>query len=272
MRNCPTVLKIEKIVNETPTVKTFYFNHPSLARVAYPGQFVMVWIPSIDEIPMGLSRINSGGSIAVTVERVGDATAALHNMKVSDLVGIRGPYGHGFNVIGKKPLVIGGGVGISPLLPLIEKMVEEHIPLTVILGAKDASKLIFRDHLNSLLSEIGSDLLISTEDGSLGTRGFAPKLAERLLEEQVFDQMYTCGPELMIHKVFEIAEKNGITLQASLERIMKCGIGLCGSCCIGEYQVCKDGPVFSSEELREMKAEFGLMRRDYYGRKEPIPK
>ncbi|MFX1485754.1 MAG: dihydroorotate dehydrogenase electron transfer subunit [Promethearchaeota archaeon] len=272
MRNCPTVLKIEKIVNETSTVKTFYFNHPSLARVAYPGQFVMVWIPGVDEIPMGLSQLNSSGTIAITVERVGDATSALHSLKTSDSVGIRGPYGHGFRLIGKKPLVIGGGVGVSILLPLIEKMVEEQISLTVILGAKNANKLIFKERLDSLLSKTDSDLLISTEDGSLGTRGFAPQLAEELLEEEIFDQIYTCGPELMIHKVFEIAEKNGISLQASLERIMKCGIGLCGSCCIGEYQVCKDGPVFSTEELREMKDEFGITRRDYYGRKEPIPK
>lgn len=272
MRNRPIVLKIEKIIDETPTVKTFYFNHPHLAKIAHPGQFVMVWIPGIDEIPMGLSRIHSSGSIAITVERVGDATTALHNLKELDSVGIRGPYGRGFEVIGNQPLVIGGGVGISPLFPLIAKMVEKRILVTVILGAKNADKLIFVDKLNYILSETDSDLLISTEDGSLGTRGFAPQLAEKLLEKKSFDQIYTCGPELMIHKVFEKAEEKNISLQASLERIMKCGIGLCGSCCIGEYQVCKDGPVFHTNELKKLKGEFGLMRRDYYGRKEPIPK
>ncbi|MFX0096788.1 MAG: dihydroorotate dehydrogenase electron transfer subunit [Candidatus Hodarchaeota archaeon] len=272
MQNRPIVLKIERIIDETPTVKTFCFDHPHLAKAAYPGQFVMVWIPGIDEIPMGLSRINSNGSISITVERVGDATTALHNLKESDSVGIRGPYGRGFRIVGDRPLVIGGGVGISPLFPLIENMVEEQILATVVLGAKNVDKLIFVDQINSSLSGTDSDLLISTEDGSLGTRGFAPELAEKLLEEKSFDQIYTCGPELMIHKVFEIAEEKNISLQASLERIMKCGIGLCGSCCIGEYQVCKDGPVFRTDELRRLKGEFGLMRRDYYGRKEPIPK
>lgn len=272
MQNRPIILKIEKIIDETPTVKTFYFDHPQLAKAAYPGQFVMVWIPGIDEIPMSLSRINSNGSIAVTVERVGDATTSLHNLKESDSLGIRGPYGRGFKVVGTRPLIIGGGVGISPLFPLIEKMVEKRIRATVVLGAKNADKLIFADQLNSILSEKDSDFLISTEDGSLGTRGFAPQLAEKLLDEKNFDQIYTCGPELMIHKVFEIAEERDVSLQASMERIMKCGIGLCGSCCIGEYQVCKDGPVFHTKELRRLKGEFGLMRRDYYGRREPIPK
>jgi dihydroorotate dehydrogenase electron transfer subunit len=79
--------------------------------------------------------------------------------------------------------------------------------------------------------------------------------------------IYSCGPEKMILKVFKLAEKHGIGFEASLERLMRCAIGLCGSCVIGKYRVCRDGPVFTAEQLRDVRQEFGSVKRDFDGRK-----
>ena len=79
-----------------------------------------------------------------------------------------------------------------------------------------------------------------------------------------------CGPEPMIKKVFEIAEKYEVSFEASLERLMRCAIGLCGSCAIGKYRVCRDGPIFTSKQLREVEAEFGTSKRDFDGKRIPL--
>ncbi len=112
-----------------------------------------------------------------------------------------------------------------------------------------------------------TQLIATTEDGSYGTKGLATKPLQRLLERERFDMIYTCGPEQMMRKVFDLAEKYGVALEASLERLMRCAIGLCGSCVIGRYRVCKDGPVFTAEQLRDVESEFGISKRDFNGRK-----
>src|SRR5271157_3099363 len=105
----PMTVTIKRIKNETPNILTFFFEPPFVFN---PGQFVMVWVPGVDEIPMALSSANS-----ITVQVVGDATAALSGMAPGELLGIRGPFGNGFTK-GEKVLAIAGGVGAAPLLPL----------------------------------------------------------------------------------------------------------------------------------------------------------
>ncbi len=129
---------ITEIVEETPSIRTFVFDRKIAAR---PGQFVMVWVPGVDEIPMGLSSPSS-----ITVQKVGDATAALFAMHEGDRIGIRGPYGNGFSVSGRT-LAIGGGVGgASPLLPLVAAGQVD----TFLLGARTASELLFTDRIRGV--------------------------------------------------------------------------------------------------------------------------
>ncbi|MBC7081459.1 MAG: dihydroorotate dehydrogenase electron transfer subunit [Thermoplasmatales archaeon] len=249
------VCKIEKIVEESPIHKTFFFCCNELKK-AKPGQFVMIWIPGIDEIPMSLSYI--GDFQAITVEKVGEATEKLHKMKEGDKIGVRGPYGKGFSEIGKKALFVAGGTGIAPIMPLIRKYKgEKH----VIIGARNKDLLIFLDEIEDF-----AEIYISTDDGSIGFKGFASEVAEKLIEEENFDVVYTCGPEIMMKKIFELCRKNKIRMQASLERYMKCGVGICDSCAIDGYHVCKDGPVFDEKDLERMK-DFGKFRRNEAGRK-----
>ncbi len=251
-------VKIERVVQETVDVATLYFRCVSGAK---PGQYLMVWLPGVDEVPMSLSTIGDPSSITVRV--VGDATRALSKLKVGDKIGVRGPFGNGYEAKGKKPLIVGGGSGIASLTPLAEELVAGGAKPTFLIGARSANQLLFKERLGKLL---GKELAISTDDGSEGYHGYASNYAIDLMAENQYDHVYICGPEIMAVKIWIDAERLGLPVQVSLERLCKCAVGLCGSCAIGQYRVCKDGPVFDSAKLREVAADFGKRRMDASGR------
>ncbi len=259
----PKVLPINKVVNETPTTKTFHVNCPNISSKVRPGQFVMFWVIEKDEIPMSVSKADKKGELGLTVAKVGDATARLHELGKGDKIGVRGPYGNWFDLSGKRLLMVGGGYGAAPLAFGAEVALSEGKEVTVILGAKTSDELLFKSRLENLDVE----LKISTEDGSAGMKGLATEVLEDILRSNKFDCILACGPELMLKKTFDLSEEYKIPLQVSLERMMKCSVGLCGSCCIGPYRVCVDGPIFSSDRLRKIKDEFGIFTRDASGRK-----
>ncbi|MEM3700868.1 MAG: dihydroorotate dehydrogenase electron transfer subunit [Candidatus Bathyarchaeia archaeon] len=259
--------KILDIKTESPTVKTFTFKDRTCAR-AKPGQFLMLWIPGVDEIPLSILDADEKGNVSVAVKRVGEATQALHNLKVGDYIGLRGPFGNSFTLRKGKILMVGGGIGMAPLSFLAKKLAPKASKLTIVVGAKTREELLFMEKLKNLCK--GENLLVTTDDGSYGVKGLASELSESILTKEKYDVVYACGPEQMIRKVFEAAEKAGIGIEASLERLMRCAIGLCGSCVIGKYRVCKDGPVFNSNQLREVMAELGISKRDFYGRRIPL--
>jgi dihydroorotate dehydrogenase electron transfer subunit len=260
------IIRLEGIHFETPSIKSFSF-HDSLCATAKPGQFIMVWVIGTDEVPMSLSTIQPNGYSEITVAKVGEATTVLHQMQVGELIGVRGPYGNGFTPSEGKLLLVGGGTGIAVLWPLATFLAKQDVSMTFVLGAKTRDELLFLDRVQSLSSKYNYTIAITTEDGSLGYKGVATDAVENLLEKEHFDMIYTCGPEPMMRRIFQLAELHSTPIQASLERIMKCGLGICGSCCIGKYRVCKDGPVFSSKQLKEVLDEFGSFTRDFSGRK-----
>lgn len=256
--NYPNFVKIRKVVSENENVKSIFL---PFDKKVDPGQFLMINIPGIDEIPMSVSRILEG-EISITFKRVGDATGELFKKVEGDLLGVRGPLGNGFDIYGEKILFVAGGTGIASIAPAVEKAKELGIEVTTILGAKTKSDLFFVDRLRRC-----GNLMISTDDGSAGEKGFASDLAKKILDKEDFDLVITCGPEIMMKKILDICLDKSIDFQASVERYMKCGIGLCGQCCIGEgLRVCKDGPVFSGEVLKDCK-DFGYFTRDPAGRR-----
>ena len=262
-------VSIVNIKDETPTIKTSFF-HDRFAANAAPGQFVMVWIPGIDEIPMSLSTINpKEGFAAVTVKKVGDATSKLHKMKAGDIIGIRGPLGNGYSLTeAHNIMIVGGGTGLASLAPLTEKVgAQENRKVTFLLGAETRDELLFLKRMNTYISKIKGRIVATTEDGSYGEKGLITQLSNRLLSTEKFDVIYACGPEKMLYKIFLLAECYDVPLQASLERFMRCAIGLCGTCVIGKFRVCRDGPVFSGDQLRQVKKEFGHFRRGFDGRR-----
>jgi dihydroorotate dehydrogenase electron transfer subunit len=259
--------RILNVKTESPTVKAFTFKDKVCTR-AKPGQFLMLWIPGVNEIPLSILDATENGEVSVTVKKVGEATQALHNKKTGEIIGIRGPFGNSFTLKEGKILMVGGGTGTAPLLFLAKKSVSKATKLVFAIGAKTKEELLFIDKLEETCSK--DNLIATTDDGSYGVEGLATTPLESLLAKERFDVIYTCGPEQMMRKVLDLAEKHGIALEASLERLMRCAIGLCGSCVVGKYRVCRDGPVFAASQLKEAKSEFGVSKRDFSGKRIPL--
>ena len=246
-----------KVIAETPTIKTLRFEDGVQAT---PGQFFMIWVPRVDEIPMSVSY--TGALKGITVARIGETTARLQEMPVGTKLGIRGPYGKGYNISGsKKILAVGGGSGSASILPALDVAAKSGKKTFFAVGARSGAELLFVERAR----EIGVEVATSTDDGSSGHHGFVTDLIAPLLAQGNYDLVIACGPEQMLRKVVDIAAGYGISTQISLERYMKCGIGICDSCSIDGFQVCKDGPVFDGAVLMRC-VEFGETRRDPCGR------
>jgi len=261
------IVRIEEIVSETPTVKTLVFKD-DLSYAARPGQFLMIWIPRIEEIPMSAMIYPKEGYAAVSIRKSGIGSTALFQRKEGDLIGLRGPYGNQF-ILGnnyKKILIIGGGTGLVPLLRLASYASKKRLNITIVLGAKTKKEVFFEKIARKLLEHGNSSVKICTDDGSYGLKGTTVNIMNNLVRSNRYDCVYTCGPELMMKGVVDLANRNSIPVQASLERYMKCGIGICGSCCLDSLLVCQDGTVFTGEQLSEI-LDFGISYRDKDGQK-----
>ncbi len=261
----PNIVEIKEIIKETDTVKTFIFDWKVENEV--PGQFMMLWNFQ-DEKPMSISLINPiKDEIGISIKNVGEFTKAVHSMKVGDKLGLRGPYGRGFEIAGSKILAVGGGIGMAPLAAFAEEASKKGIKVDVISAATTNNELLFLNRFKK--SRV--NLMPCTDDGTYGFCGFGTELAEEALKSDNYDMLVCCGPEIMMKKLVEIVDKFKIPTQFSLERYMKCGIGLCGQCCVDDvgWRICVEGPVFWRDELRLIK-EFGIYRRDAAGLKHSI--
>lgn len=247
----PQVARITSLIDESPRVRTVELD---LRLEAEPGQFVMVWLPDINEKPFSLVRAEP---ITLTIARVGPFTDAVHRLGVGDRLWIRGPLGQPFRLPvrsqGPVPrarqgggttdppplLLVGGGYGVAPLHFLAERALAAGWGLRVIIGARTATDVIFVDRYATL----GVRVAVATDDGSLGEKGVATDAAAQLLERQPVHTLYACGPEPMLDAAENLARDHGLPAQLSYERNMRCGIGVCGSCTRGGWLVCRDGPV-----------------------------
>ncbi len=250
------IVPLLEVVSESHHTSTFRFR-ADLGGAA--GQFVMVWIPRHDELPMALSYV--GPVKGITVHAYGDATKALLQFRPGDRIGVRGPYGNTFRLEGEKVLVVAGGTGMASVIAAIEAFAQQGAELTTAVGARTAEELLFIDRASA-----SGEVHVSTDDGTRGFHGFVPVLADRLLEKHKFDQILTCGPERMMKLVVDAARKQRILVQASLERYMKCGIGICDACAFDDRLVCVDGPVFTGTQLASSR-DFGAYRRTKDGRR-----
>lgn len=261
------MVKISNVVQETPNIKTLMFHHEFEESVV-PGQFIMAWFPGVDEIPLAISYIpgTKPSEYGITIAKVGVTTGEFHSLDKGDMFGVRGPYGVGFSIERRKRLLaVGGGIGMASIAPAAEAARKAGNKVRAAIGARTKDELLFVDRLNTL--DIKTD--VATDDGSAGERGFVTELAEKLLDDGKYDLVLGCGPEQMLVRLVEYCNKNKIAVQVSLERYMKCGIGICDSCAIDGFHVCKDGPVFEGELLAKFE-EFGKYRRDRTGRKVEI--
>ncbi|MDP3765196.1 MAG: dihydroorotate dehydrogenase electron transfer subunit [Nanoarchaeota archaeon] len=251
----PQMLEIADVIQEGKGQKSFFFKHSFDCK---PGQFVMVWIPGIDEKPMAVSYWNKK-EFAFTSQAIGRWTNALDKFKKGDKLGIRGTYGNNFS-IKNNACVVAGGVGLSSVSALIDTLKN---PL-IIYGARSKSHLIYLKRYKN------KNVIVTTDDGSFGRKGFTTDALEEVLtQNKKIKMVYTCGPEIMMRKIFEICNKHKRECETSLERYMACGFGICGKCMINDRICCMDGPIFNSKQLSKM-SEFGNFARLKSGKKVTI--
>ena len=257
----PQTVRIREIRDDARTIRTFVLD--AEAPEAQPGQFVMLWLPGVDEKPMSIA---CPAPLTLTVARVGEFTTALHGRKVGDRVGWRGPYGRGFTLREDRPaLLVSGGCGVGPLYFLASQATERGIPTTVALGARTAFDLPYVEQFRAL----GVNLIPATDDGSLGYKGFVTDAIGEFANRDSQLAIYACGPEQMLVQIHRLCRERGIPGQLSLERHMKCGFGICGQCALDGFLVCQDGPVFDVEQLGGLR-DFGQAHRSATGRRLPI--
>ena len=274
----PYPVRIDEIVTETEdrNLKTFKFvfmNEGDEEKFAYtPGQFGELSIAGRGEIPIGIaSSPTEKGHVSFTVNKVGLVTTHLHNMKEGDVMGIRGPLGNWYpweEMEGKHVVIVGGGFAFTTLRSSIVYMLDpanrgRFKDITVVYGARNPGMLLYkeelaawerRDDINMHITVDGTD----DPDWKYNV-GFVPAIAEQKITSAEDAIAIVCGPPIMIRFTQPVLEKLGFAPERiilSLEMRMKCGIGICGRCNIGDKYVCKDGPVFSLARLKEMPPEY----------------
>lgn len=263
-------------------VRTYTFDGSLGAK---PGQFLMVWLPGVDEVPMSVA-FDDGAVTKITFFAVGDMTEELAKKKAGDLVGLRGPFGTHYEwKPGQHIALVAGGYGAAPMYFVAAESVDHGCTMEVIVGARGKEHLLYLKELETLPHV---SLHVATNDGSIGHKGFNTDVLEKLLtatkgakkgtgEKRLkgakgdldpIDQVFACGPEMMLKKVSEITAEYKIPSQLSLERYMKCGYGICGNCVVDPLgiRLCTEGPVVKNAECVKI-TEFGKYHRDSVGKK-----
>ncbi|MCK4241039.1 MAG: dihydroorotate dehydrogenase electron transfer subunit [Candidatus Atribacteria bacterium] len=239
---------------------------PLIVQQAIPGQFIHIKCSKNNypllRRPLSIHRIDKEkGEIFILFQVVGEGTKLLAQRAVGDDLNIIGPIGNGFNIYPKsqKIMIVGGGIGVAPLIALAEKSVAEGKEVRVLIGASKREMVIGEE----LFKSLGANVDISTEDGSYKYKGLVTDLLKEVIQVWPPDQIFTCGPKAILKKIADIASSISINCQVSLEERMGCGIGACLGCVCKiktkkkknnkeEYyykRVCVDGPVFKASEV-----------------------
>jgi NAD(P)H-flavin reductase len=274
----PYPVRIERIVTETEdrNLKTFRFvflNEGDEENFAYtPGQFAELSVAGKGEIPIGIaSSPTEKGFVSFTVNKVGVVTTHLHNMKEGDVMGIRGPLGNCYpweRMEGSNVVIIGGGFAFTTLRSSIIYMLDpenrdKFKDISVVYGSRGPGLLLYRDELAAWEQRDDINMHITvdrTEDPDWKYNvGFVPAVTEQKITSAENAIAIVCGPPIMIKFTQPVLEKLGFppeNIILSLENRMKCGIGMCGRCNLGDKFVCKDGPVFTLAQLKTMPPEY----------------
>jgi dihydroorotate dehydrogenase (NAD+) catalytic subunit len=248
------------------SVRTLFFDSDGFSRPE-PGQFFMLWVPGSDQKPCSVSYYD-GVEIGFSLMKRGKFSESVFNLKEGEPVGLLGPLGNGFSLERfSSYLLAGGGIGTAPLIFTAARLVLAQKKVCIIAGGKNKGSLEWVPPLIEKL-KIGSEteLLYCTEDCSFGEPGVVTDHLQKMIEKSSPEHALICGPEHFIKNAISIFNKINLKGQASIERMMKCGIGLCGSCCIDPTgdRVCVEGPVFEFDYLDNLK-EFGSYKRDESG-------
>jgi dihydroorotate dehydrogenase electron transfer subunit len=261
----PDIVRITKVIDEADGIKSVFLDKKIQAS---PGQFVMLWIPRMDEKPFALAYLEED-SFGLTIAAVGPFSKKVCSMKIGDEIGFRGPYGTSYNLNNdsEKIVMIGGGYGAASLALLAEQAIGKGIEIIFINGARTKNRLIYENRINKLTKKY----IITTDDGSYGLKGRTTDALEEVLRKEKIDKVFACGPEMMLKRVADICTEKGVGCEVSIERYFKCGYGLCGHCCLDPIgiRVCVEGPVIDAKLVQQL-TEFGNYHRLKSSRKEKL--
>ena len=271
----PVRIDAVTIENDERDLKTFklVFIDPEHEKAFEytPGQFAELSVLGKGECPIGIaSSPTEEGYLLFTVKKTGVVTGELHSLAEGILIGVRGPLGKPYPIDrmkGKNVVIVGGGFAFTTLRALTQYMIadgnrSEFGEITVIYGARSPGELLYKEELKAWEARDDLKTIITVDKGDdawQGREGFVPTVLEEVAPSSKDALMAVCGPPIMIKFTLPVVEKLGFAPSdtiLSLEMRMKCGIGKCGRCNIGSKYVCKDGPVFTLEELNALPAEF----------------
>jgi len=262
------IIRIKEEVSGARPIKTFRTHFLNSNDFSFRcGQCAMLSV-----FGKGESMISISSSpliedyLQFSILKMGRVTSALHEMEEGDIIGIRGPYGNGFpieNWKGKNIIFIGGGIGLAPIWSVLHTALgnkQDYGDLTLIYGARTSQDIVFKDELEELKTKIKVHLSIDVEEPDWEEFvGFVPQNVTDKKPSSKNAITVTCGPPIMIKFVIKALEDLGFKdeqIYTTVENKMKCGIGKCGRCNIGLHYVCKDGPVYSWAELKNLPQEY----------------
>jgi NAD(P)H-flavin reductase len=229
-----------------------------------PGQFVMVYMFGVGEVPISVSGPPESRSepVVLTVRAVGAVTTAICNSEPGAILGLRGPFGNSWPVeaaSGGDVLVVAGGIGLAPLRPVVLHALahrSEYGAASVLYGARTPQDLLYTDELRRWGDELAVEVTVDAADTTwLGRVGVVPKLVAQAEFRPDSVRAFVCGPEVMINFTVEALRERGVPderILLSLERDMRCGVGLCGHCQLGPTLICRDGPVYTQAQVAEL--------------------
>jgi NAD(P)H-flavin reductase len=256
----PAPLPIARAVRELPEVFTWTFEVPG-GFAFRPGQFNMLYVHGVGEVPISISGDPEAPERLVhTIRAVGAVTRAMARLGAGDVLGVRGPYGSAWPIEdarGRDVLVIAGGLGLAPLRPAILRLLAHRADygrVTILYGARSPADLLYREELERWRGRFDVRLEAIVDRAGrdwFGPVGVVPRLLDGVPIEPD-DAAFVCGPEIMMRFVVRELERRGLPQGAiwiSVERSMKCGVGLCGHCQLAGSFVCKDGPVYRFDRI-----------------------
>ena len=257
------VLKIDKIIKENDTVKTFRFKHNLRARA---GQFIMLSDLENGEKPFSIADCTEE-YFDITVKKIGKFTSALFQKSVGDRLMIRGAYGSSFFISSGKVLIVAGGYATPPTYFLVKKLLSANADITLINGAKYKKDLLYTEKFKNMPIQY----IETCDNEKADYKGTSVDIAKQFLQKNRYDFIYSAGPDLMMKSLQKYI--SNYEYEFLFERYMKCAIGICGQCTLDPIgiRVCVEGPVLGKRFVEKL-TEFGNYKRDasgqriYYGR------
>ena len=269
----PQPYLVREVFKETPDTFTLRLDPENAVNetVFRPGQFSMLWVFGVGEMPISISGDPAlHNRLVYTVRSVGQATHSLVNQRVGNGVGVRGPFGTGWPVEaarGRDVIVVAGGIGLAPLRPVIYQVLQhrkDYGRLVILYGGRSPRDLLYREELAKWTRNSETQVLVTVDYGGLSWRGHVGVVTTLFKYSRLHPARsvaMVCGPEIMMRFVIRELEAAGLSrddIYLSMERNMNCAVGFCGHCQYGPHFICKDGPVFRYEQVRALLEKYEL--------------